>query len=674
MGSGIATLSINLETRLAEMQAGFDRAARLAEKNASDIEARYARLSSVAAGIGATLAAAFSTVALTQFFRTTLDGLGALQDLADATGASVENLSALEDIAARTGTAFETVESALVRFNAQLTAANAGSQTAELLKRIGLNAQELRRLDPAEALRQTAVALSGFADDGNKARLVQELFGKSVGQVAPLLRDLAEAGRLNASVTRDQIEQADRLSKALSNLGREAEQAKRQILGPFIAAADQFFRLQEQVKSAGFSDLLQASFAFNTTELQSLDNLNGRLTEIIGKYVKVKEVVDAAAAAGRRPPRELLNELASLERQERFLRILQKERGGGREDGPRTAAALPPLLEPPAIPKGLRDSLKALPDLAAPFDPLRRAAEELVAATDLQRLGQLQLQLQGLLELGGDSPSPAVVEALQRLGKAINELTPGQRELREKERRIGELLASTPSGQLGGVLTDIELINGAFEDGRVTVEQWAEAQRSITARLPQETERALQEMSEVTRQFQSNVQNVLGDNIASVLRGDFDSIEDAWKTMLLNMIAQATAADLARRLFGPDGQGGGWLSQLASVAGFAKGGAFSQGQPITAFADGGVLTRPTFFGMGGGRMGVAGEAGYEGILPLRRGPGGRLGVEAYGGGGTTNIYNVAAGVTRAELMSALQLMGQQTRADVFGELRRAGVL
>ncbi len=60
---------------------------------------------------------------------------------------------------------------------------------------------------------------------------------------------------------------------------------------------------------------------------------------------------------------------------------------------------------------------------------------------------------------------------------------------------------------------------------------------------------------------------------------------------------------------------------------FANGAAFSGGNVIP-FANGDVFSSPTYFQMGGGKTGLLGEAGPEAIMPLRRGPDGKLGVSA----------------------------------------------
>ncbi|WP_329038097.1 phage tail tape measure protein [Pseudomonas aeruginosa] len=81
----------------------------------------------------------------------------------------------------------------------------------------------------------------------------------------------------------------------------------------------------------------------------------------------------------------------------------------------------------------------------------------------------------------------------------------------------------------------------------------------------------------------------------------------------------------------------------------ADGGAWANG--VQFFANGAAFTnsivsRPTAFGMAGGRTGVMGEAGPEAILPLARSADGSLGVRSVGGGGGTALQvNAPVAVT-----------------------------
>lgn len=167
--------------------------------------------------------------------------LDALNDASDATGDTVENLSALEDVARRNGESLETVVSTVVRLNKTLQEAKPDSVIAQVLKRIGLDAAELRRLAPSDALQRLAVSLQGYEDNADKARLVQELFGKSLREVAPLLKDLAEAGRLNATVTTQQAEEAERFNKELAALGKNATDAGRSLVSELLPGINRLF-------------------------------------------------------------------------------------------------------------------------------------------------------------------------------------------------------------------------------------------------------------------------------------------------------------------------------------------------------------------------------------------------------------------------------------------------
>ena len=85
----------------------------------------------------------------------------------------------------------------------------------------------------------------------------------------------------------------------------------------------------------------------------------------------------------------------------------------------------------------------------------------------------------------------------------------------------------------------------------------------------------------------------------------------------------------------------GILGTIGGFLGLANGGAFDGGKKL--FASGDVFNRPTDFTYSGG-VGQLGEAGPEGVLPLRRNSAGQLGVMSSGGGGTTQVNNITVNV------------------------------
>ena len=101
---------------------------------------------------------------------------------------------------------------------------------------------------------------------------------------------------------------------------------------------------------------------------------------------------------------------------------------------------------------------------------------------------------------------------------------------------------------------------------------------------------------------------------------------------------------------------------------FANGGAFSQGR-VMPFAKGGIVGAPTTFPMRGGR-GLMGEAGPEAIMPLARGPDGRLGVQAGGGRAVSVVMNISTPDVQGFQRSQSQVAAQVSRALARGQRNR----
>ena len=115
--------------------------------------------------------------------------------------------------------------------------------------------------------------------------------------------------------------------------------------------------------------------------------------------------------------------------------------------------------------------------------------------------------------------------------------------------------------------------------------------------------------------------------------------------------------------------------------GNALGGVYNS--PSLSAYSGQIVSSPTLFKFAKGGTGLMGEAGPEAILPLKRGPGGYLGVRAdTGKGGDVYVtVNVESGQTSAKgggdkdaWANIAKRIGDLTRATIAEEKRPGGML
>lgn len=680
----IAKLSIDLEARLASLQAGLDKAGLLAERTSRQISGAFAGIKSVAATVGPALAASLSVAGIAAFVKETAAGIDALNDLSDATGASVENLSALEDAAARTGTQMDTVGAALIKLNQQLANTDPKSGASQALTAIGLSAEELRRLDPAEALLQVAQALQGYADDGNKARLVQELFGKSVKEVAPLLKDLAESGQLNATVTKEQADEVDRFNKELARLGKNATDASRAIVGELLPSLNSFlekFRGLRELPNS-FGELIKQGAGqvlrgeLFSSGAQAVEFYTGKVTELTAELDKLRAGNTRSIYGGGVNDGPIRRVEAELQRVQQLADAYGKLYGSANAGGGRGFVN-------PALVSESRPSLPALSGPAKPAaavtrpetydESVTRAITSLIAQTDTVKLAELNSQLAKLDELAAAGLDQKIVDDLRSIMTPIDRGDVGPPISAELE-KINALLAQTDSAQLADAQRTLMLLNAELSKVDAGSARFVQLQEAILGAQDRLTELAgtfpelKKQTDDIGKDIGLSITSGLED---AILRGEeFGGVLKAIAADLAKLFIQQS---ITKPLFSAI-SGFNWGSLFSGLLGSAKGNAFGA-SGVIPFASGGVVNSPTMFGFGGGRTGLMGEAGPEAILPLKRGRDGKLGVQSAGMGGVVinQTINVAAGASRNEVLQAAATAKAAAVAEIQDLMRRGSM-
>ena len=202
--------------------------------------------------------------------------------------------------------------------------------------------------------------------------------------------------------------------------------------------------------------------------------------------------------------------------------------------------------------------------------------------------------------------------------------------------------------------------------------QWTrEMNLLLLARKQREEKEKLLELEQERLDFEKKIEGFLESGFMSMIDGT-KSVTDAFRSMARDVIKELYRILVVQQIVNQA------KTAIQSLSGFvynANGNAFNNGK-IIPYANGGVVGSPTMFPMSGGNTGLMGEAGPEAILPLKRGPNGKLGVESSGGSVVVNqTINVSTGVAqtvRNEIKTLMPQIAEGAKSAVLDAKRRGG--
>jgi tape measure domain-containing protein len=415
-----------------------------------------------------------------------------------------------------------------------------------------------------------------------------------------------------------------------------------------------------------------------------LDRTTELINRLNGGFAGVNANIKAEAAAGRATAAkfkgfdriQLFNPAAAKYYEEQKALFLKQAQSGTFKPALPTGSLSVPALLPPnssADSSNSKSKAKVPEDITQREFELRKAIS--IAKANENNLDQIRLekelaiyeamQLQGTplkqrLAIGEaeDNFQKQLQDQFKGYGK---ELVDGIQERinkrNEEIKQYNELRIA--SGELSKDEERQLRINEKLHDiQKQYPDLWARTKEEIIQLVE-----ASQGLTEV-QQRNKDIMQGIADSVGGALKSGFDALINGTKDWAgsLREIAGNLLKSIADQLLqimviAP-------IVKAISSIKFANGGVF-EGGAVTPFANGGVVSKPTVFPFANG-IGLMGEAGPEAIMPLRRGPNGRLGVEAANGGGGTTI-NVSVDAKGSSVQ------GDGNKGDQLGRVVAAAV-
>lgn len=613
-------------------------------------------------------AAAFTVGGVVSSIKATIKAMDDARDSAQAMGISVTTLSEWSYAAEMSGSNAETLSAGVRGLSKTMEEMSGkGNKATKALERFGVEAAD----DVDTALTKIAEGVSKMPDGFEKTALALDIFGKSGAKLIPLLNEGAEgvqklkdeAAALGLVLDDTTSKAAQQFGDDLDKIAAKAEGAAIQLARGLLPAlsdiAEEWARVNRGTTvfteigqylgevlirlhtlfvnvAAGVTIAAQAIYGFIVGSQQFMNKEFKQAGDtFVQTWNKINETAAIAAERIKRvqdnfdPKKWATSGQVLLDSIDSFVeRTTPRDRpkdDDGKDKVDKDVQALERLI------KSSREAALAISELTHVRQlEYQVASGQIKVSTEKEKaLYKEAKAAAGILDLKerqvaaekedirlGKEQDEAAKKEIKRIDDIRNkylDMADATREVTRQQNELTEAIKHTTDEETLKKLEKASLMlrqdfTVALTFGKTKAKDLDDSLKDLGETLKQEIEGYSADAAAALVDFATTGKQSVADMVTSILAD-------------LAKLAVKTALDPVFKEFAS------FVGDLAKAKPNAHGNVFGH-SGVQAFASGGVVNGPTFFGMAGGGTGLMGEAGPEAVVPLRRTSGGDLGVQA----------------------------------------------
>lgn len=586
----IATLTVDINAKLAGIQGDLGKVSRLAEQNAKRIESAFSGVGSAIKGAFAGLGASIVTGFLSDVVQRVVDAQDALVDLSKSTAISVETLSGLGFAAKTTGGDLDIIAASINKLQVNI------GKDPEKYKQLGINAK-----DGYEAFKQLADIFVSIEEPEKRAAVAAEALGKSWAGAAPALSEgakgfeaLVSKGKEVSGVTAESAAKAAELNAKLDILKARAGGAATELVNALVPSLDRTAsRMEDLIKQGNVLHAvlegllgvikLPAQLYFGEVDMSKSGQLKDLEEKLQSLETKAKRANGQGGIIGDLvfgKKGEFDQQIAVTKNQIEALKKFSKD---GAKAGSDEAAKKPPsdaaiksfLGGNEKTPKSRAG--KAIDDGARLVEQLR---DQIRATQDLTEVEKLELAIADgkykTASAGNIALAMSYAETLDNI-KATKKAVEEEAEAHKKRLEVfaeGARVTESVRTPVEALNAEIEHLLELLDAEAISMETFGRAASKAgddMQRLESKTEETADTLTEFARSAAQNMQTAFADFLFDPFSDGADSMLKKFGETVKRMIAEAASAEIMKRLFGDfgskgggGGQIGGWVGSILS--------------------------------------------------------------------------------------------------------------